>query len=195
MFAAFSTNVNLRTLIILIFGVDYLFRSQQLSDSNFTQQHPRSSASLHEMLDIAVAQVKNAFRDVSSHSVDHPLISRAQSVTMLSKVSPELSAAVNPSFGDHVVKVQLLPLLWVDDLHQCDPEFCRQFVQKLLNFGFPVIFTTSEPDGYEAVRNGIDTHAVFLSCDNPSVVFSCCFACLAQHPEFSRACNFQIFRP
>jgi IS4 transposase len=87
-----------------------------------------------------VFQISAAFRQLCEQSVALPMTK-----TQLGNLD-----AVSEASGEFEADVKILPILWIDDLHCCDPVFAADLVQAFIeHFRYPVLFTVSERDGYE----------------------------------------------
>jgi hypothetical protein len=105
-----------------------------------------SDQSLKDRLASRVAQLADAFRNISQARVEMPASSAPQSV----QHNQESQQTVVQS----TELVHFVPVLWIDDLHCLDAGFATALVQSLFLFPFPVIITVSERDGLTRIMNG-----------------------------------------
>lgn len=105
-----------------------------------------SDQSLKDRLASRVAQLADAFRNISQARVEMPASSALQSVLQ----NQESQQTVVQS----TELVQFVPVLWIDDLHCLDAGFAIALVQSLFLFPFPVIITVSEHDGLSRIMSG-----------------------------------------
>jgi hypothetical protein len=127
-----------------------------LSESGTSREskgHDDSADPLHDRIYRRLNQVRDAFQSISARKISRSMYG----VNMHAMTSSERDELLVKSL-DASKEVSCLPVMWVDGVHACETKFSQAFVHCLFKLGFPVIFTSSERDGFERIIPG--THLV-----------------------------------